>query len=75
MDLIPALKHVPEQWAPWKTLCKKVRALQRDLYFSLLSECETRIENGMRNDCFMEGVIDRQKELGLSRELAGYVIL
>ncbi|KDQ16557.1 hypothetical protein BOTBODRAFT_54002 [Botryobasidium botryosum FD-172 SS1] len=73
MDLIPILKKVPERWAPWKTLCKKVRTLQRDLYFGLLKECEHRIANGLRNDCFMEGVLDRQKEFGMSRELVGYL--
>lgn len=75
MDLIPILKKVPERWAPWKTLCKKVRTLQRELYFGLLKECEHRIANGLRNDCFMENVLDRQKEFGMSRELVGYVDL
>jgi len=73
MDLIPILKKVPEKWAPWKTLCTKVRTLQRELYFGLLRECEDRIANGTRNDCFMEDVIDRQKEFGMSRELVGYL--
>ncbi|KAF8756688.1 cytochrome P450 [Rhizoctonia solani] len=62
MDLIPILKHVPEALASWKTLCKKTRKLQRDLYFGLLEETERRIANHQENNCFMEQVLARQQE-------------
>ncbi|ELU41976.1 cytochrome P450 oxidoreductase, putative [Rhizoctonia solani AG-1 IA] len=73
MDLIPILKHVPEALASWKTLCKKTRKLQRDLYFGLLEETERRIANHQENNCFMEQVLARQQEFGMSRELVGYL--
>ncbi|CAE6487691.1 unnamed protein product [Rhizoctonia solani] len=73
MDLIPILKHVPESLASWKTLCKKTRKLQRDLYFGLLEETERRIANHQENNCFMEQVLSRQQEFGMSRELVGYL--
>ncbi|KDQ20363.1 hypothetical protein BOTBODRAFT_379163 [Botryobasidium botryosum FD-172 SS1] len=73
IDLIPILKYVPERWAPWKTLCRKVRAVQQELYFGMLEECERRIANGLRNGCFMESLLDRQKELALDRESVGYL--
>lgn len=74
MDLIPILKRVPERFAAWKKLCKEVRRLQRTLYFSLLSECEQRIHEGRRNGSFMEGIIDRQEEFGMTREHVGLVL-
>lgn len=73
MDLIPILKKVPERFAPWKTLCKYTRKLQRDLYFGLLDETEQRIANHQENNCFMEQILARQQEFGMSRELVGYL--
>ncbi|QRW12783.1 cytochrome P450 family protein [Ceratobasidium sp. AG-Ba] len=72
MDLIPILKKVPEALAPWKTLCKETRNLQRDLYFGL-TETEQRIANHQENNCFMEQIIARKDEFGLNRELIGYL--
>lgn len=71
LDIIPILKHVPERWAPWKTLCKQVRAKQRELYFGLLNECRARLQRGQQNHCFMEQVLQRQEEFGLENEVAG----
>ncbi|KAG8733043.1 hypothetical protein FRC11_009045 [Ceratobasidium sp. 423] len=68
MDLIPILKHVPEALASWKTLCKKTRKLQRDLYFGLLEETERRVANHQENNCFMEQVLARQEEFGMSQD-------
>jgi hypothetical protein len=71
IDLLTFLKHVPERWAPWKTLCKEVRRLQRELYFGLLTEMEGRLEKGQENGCYMEEIASRQKEFGLTREQMG----
>jgi len=73
MDLIPILKKVPESLAPWKSLCKLTRKLQRDLYFGLLAETEQRIANHQENNCFMEQILARQEEFGMNRELVGYL--
>lgn len=36
VDLIPILQLVPERFAEWKTLCKKIRNMQNKIYFELL---------------------------------------
>ncbi|KAG7451082.1 cytochrome P450 [Guyanagaster necrorhizus] len=69
VDLLPFLRHLP---GAWKDLCKEARQLQRNLYFGLLDECQARLQNGQANGCFMEKVLQNQ-ELGLNRELAGYL--
>lgn len=51
MDILPILAMVPERWAPWKTLCREVRRLQRKLYFGLLEECEKRLEDDKHTGC------------------------
>jgi hypothetical protein len=71
VDFLPILKYVPERWAPWKTLCKEVRKAQRKLYFGLLTECEERVKRGEENGSYMEEVVKRQKEFGMTREHVG----
>ena len=71
VDLLPILRYVPERWAPWKTLCREARRLQRKLYFGLLEQSEKRIRENDRNGCFMEDVLDKSEKLGMDRELAG----
>jgi len=73
VDFLPILKYVPERWAPWKTLCKEVRKAQRKLYFGLLTECEERVKRGEENGSYMEEVVKRQKEFGMTREHVGYL--
>ena len=71
VDLLPILRHVPERWAPWKTLCREVRQLQRELYFGLLEQSERRIKDDNRNGCFMEDILDKSAKFGMDREMAG----
>jgi hypothetical protein len=73
VDMLPFLKYIPERWAPWKSLCREVRRLQRELYFGLLEECEQRVASVSHGgqEAFMDGVVRRQAELGLTREMAG----
>jgi hypothetical protein len=75
VDLLPILKYVPERWASWKSLCKEVRSLQSELYFGLLSECEERVAKSQSQTqlAFMDEVVERQKELGLGRDIVGLV--
>ncbi|KAG1873184.1 cytochrome P450 [Suillus subluteus] len=70
VDLLPILKYVPERWAPWKGICREARTLQRRLYFGLLEEAEIRLARGESTGCFMEEVIRRQEELGMSKDAA-----
>jgi hypothetical protein len=71
VDLLPALNYIPERWAPWKRACKEIRKRQRELYFGLYEECEERIVRGEENGCYMESVIEKREEFGMSREMAG----
>ncbi|KAJ7444580.1 cytochrome P450 [Mycena galericulata] len=45
VDMIPLLKLIPERWAKWKRDSKRVRTLQRALYFGLLDEAAERGTN------------------------------
>lgn len=72
VDLIPILRYIPERWAPWKTLCRNVRSLQRKVYFGLLAQCETRMLKGKRNGCCMEEILDNNQKYSMTRELSGY---
>jgi hypothetical protein len=71
VDLLPFLDYIPERWAWWKGLALDTRAKQRRLYFGLLEECEKRMAKGEDNGSYMEEVLIRQGELGLSREMIG----
>jgi hypothetical protein len=74
VDQIPILKYVPERWAEWKNACRKVRKMQKDLYFGLLEEVEKRLaDKKEKNGCFMEGVVERAKEFGYDRDMLGSV--
>ena len=75
VDFLPILKYVPERWAPWKTLYKEVRKVQRKLYFGLLTECErARVKRGEENSSYMEEVVKRQEEFEMTRDHVGYVL-
>ena len=73
VDFLPILKYVPERWASWKTLCRNIRTLQREVYFGLLNDAEERLQTASGNGCFIEDIIVHQRELGMSREMIGYV--
>ncbi|KAJ7916802.1 cytochrome P450 [Mycena leptocephala] len=73
MDFFPILKYVPERFAKWKRDCKNVRKMQRDLYFGLLDDTQERLRRGEGNGSFVEELISRQEELGMDREMTGYL--
>lgn len=75
LDLLPFLKYVPERWASWKTLAREVRKEHHALYFGLLGECEARVASGRSDgqEAFMDEVVRRRTEFGLTREMAGSV--
>lgn len=73
IDFLPFLKYMPKILAPWKVKCDTTRYLQRKLYFGLLRETEERVAQGHENGSFMEQILARQEELGMSRELVGYL--
>lgn len=69
IDLIPAFKYVPERWAKWKTFCNESKDRHRDYYSELVSGCESRIQSGKGNGCFIETLLERKEELGMTREM------
>ncbi|CAE6460257.1 unnamed protein product [Rhizoctonia solani] len=73
VDSLPFLKWMPRPLAKWKDYCDEIRRRQRNLYFGLLHETEERVANGHENGSFIEGVLARQKEFGMSREHVGYL--
>jgi Cytochrome P450. len=68
VDQFPILKYVPTRWAPWKSLCSEIRAVQFDLYDGFIRMCERRIEQDKRNGSLLESVIE-EKKLGIDRAL------
>lgn len=75
IDLIPLFKYVPERWAKWKILCRDLREDQRKFYSDLVEACETRVKNGQGNGCFVETLLERQEELGMTRDMIMWVLL
>ncbi|KAK7032180.1 hypothetical protein VNI00_013354 [Paramarasmius palmivorus] len=73
VDLLPFLDYIPSRWAWWKGLALETREKQHKLYFGLLDECEQRVARGEENGSYMEGVLVEQKEMGLTREMVGYL--
>ncbi|KAK1217185.1 hypothetical protein PQX77_020168 [Marasmius sp. AFHP31] len=75
LDFFPFLRYIPE-WtglAGWKKRVRECRQHQRDLFFGLLDETMERMKRGEENGCHMEEIIRRQGELGLDREMMGYL--
>ncbi|KAF7333382.1 putative cytochrome P450 [Mycena venus] len=60
VDAIPILKFVPERWAKWKRECKRIRNLQRTLYFGMVEETRDRIRRGEGNGSYMEELLIRK---------------
>ncbi|KAF9468287.1 cytochrome P450 [Collybia nuda] len=75
IDLFPILKYVPERWASWKTVVKRTRELQHEIYFRMLGQAEHRLSEGESkgNDCFIERCIQNQASLGMSREFIAHL--
>lgn len=73
VDFLPFLKYLPTPLAQWKVKCETIRRLQRNLYFGFLQETEERVAKGLENESFMEQVLTRQVEFGMTREHVGHL--
>uniref|UniRef100_A0A0W0GBY3 Putative cytochrome P450 n=1 Tax=Moniliophthora roreri TaxID=221103 RepID=A0A0W0GBY3_MONRR len=73
IDMFPFLNYIPERWAKWKSMVKDLRERQRKTHFALLDDCAKRIVKGEGNGSYMEEVLSRQEEWGLSKEILGYI--
>jgi hypothetical protein len=77
LDLLPALRHVPARWAPWKRITRDLRARKMAFYGALLQQCRDRVARanaGADADAFMDEVVRRQAELGLTDDMATCVM-
>ncbi|KAJ7890000.1 cytochrome P450 [Mycena leptocephala] len=72
VDALPILKYIPERWAKWKRNSKRVRTLQRELYFGLLEETKARLGCGEEDRSYVEEVLARREELGMDDEMTAY---
>ncbi|KAF4605478.1 hypothetical protein EYR40_004262 [Pleurotus pulmonarius] len=68
LDFFPILRHVPERYAPWKSLSKKAKQIRNAFDEDLFLQCEEAVRSGKRTGCSLESVIESQTELGLSRD-------
>uniref|UniRef100_A0A8H7XNV4 Cytochrome P450 n=1 Tax=Psilocybe cubensis TaxID=181762 RepID=A0A8H7XNV4_PSICU len=73
VDLIPLLRYIPARFAPWKGVWKETGLRQRRIYSSFFEDAEREIKSGRRSGNFIETILNRQEELGLSRDLAVYL--
>ncbi|KAG9019271.1 hypothetical protein FRB90_004540 [Tulasnella sp. 427] len=84
LDLLPALKYIPESipwWVPlpasvketirasWKEVCRDIRARHKVYYSKLLKPCQDRAKEGLENRSFMQSVCEKQEESGMSEEM------
>ncbi len=58
LDLLPFLRYLP---GSWKEVCRQARRLQRQLYFGVLDECQTRLQHGQETGCFIERELQNQR--------------
>jgi hypothetical protein len=68
IGLIPALKYIPERWASWKTRAREVRGLQSKFAFTMMDTCEKRVQEGKANEGYIDAIIQRKADLGLTDE-------
>ncbi|KAI1124391.1 cytochrome P450 2D18 [Nemania abortiva] len=69
VDILPVLKYLPERfWGNWKTKARLLRESVFELYSPLVNRVVERRNMGKQLDSFLDGVLDQQEELGLSRE-------
>ncbi|KII89847.1 hypothetical protein PLICRDRAFT_40022 [Plicaturopsis crispa FD-325 SS-3] len=73
IDLVPILKYIPERWAPWKEEWREVRRLQGGFYRRMYADMEAAVERGEEVGAFMEEVVKRREEFGLTREVGAYL--
>ncbi|KAF8623649.1 hypothetical protein AX17_007348 [Amanita inopinata Kibby_2008] len=66
VDLFPILTYVPERFAEWKRLAKKVKFLHERLFDRILSMVETRVASGEGIGAFMEELLTKGPSIGLA---------
>ncbi|KAI3322745.1 cytochrome P450 2D18 [Xylariaceae sp. AK1471] len=68
VDILPVLKYLPERlWGNWKTRARLLRESVFNLYSPLVNRVIERRNMGKQLGSFLDGVLDQQDDLGLSR--------
>ncbi|KAF8816039.1 putative cytochrome P450 monooxygenase [Phlegmacium glaucopus] len=67
VEIVPWIQYIPRWLAPWTSHCDLMKLVRNGLYDSLLDQCDQAIKMGRSTGCYIEKVLDRQEELGLSR--------
>ena len=65
VDLFPILAHVPECFAKWKALPKKVKYMHEHLYDRVLATVEKRVASGQGIGSFVEELLTKGPSVGL----------
>ncbi|KAF8808942.1 hypothetical protein BYT27DRAFT_6541247 [Phlegmacium glaucopus] len=73
MEIMPWIKYIPRWLAPWTGHCDFMKGVRNRLYDSLVDECDQEITAGRGTGCYIEKVLARQEELGLSRQDVSYL--
>ncbi|KAF8814915.1 putative cytochrome P450 monooxygenase [Phlegmacium glaucopus] len=68
VEIMPWIKYIPRWLAPWTTHLDLMKLVRNRLFDSLLDECDQAVKMGRGTGCYIEKVLDRQEELGLSRK-------
>ncbi|KAF8802924.1 putative cytochrome P450 monooxygenase [Phlegmacium glaucopus] len=73
VEILPWIKYIPRWLAPWTAHCDLMMSVRNTLYEKLLDQCEESIKTGRGTGCYLERVMERQEELGLSRKEISYI--
>ncbi|KAF8813990.1 putative cytochrome P450 monooxygenase [Phlegmacium glaucopus] len=68
VEIMPWIQYIPCRLAPWTTHLDLMKRVRNRLFDSLLDECDQAVKVGRGTGCYIEKVLDRQEELGLSRK-------
>ncbi|KAI0199291.1 cytochrome P450 2D18 [Astrocystis sublimbata] len=69
VDIMPMLKYLPERlWRNWRTRARVLRDKVFDLYSPLVDRVIERRKMGQQRNSFLDGVLDQNGELELSRD-------
>ncbi len=77
IDLIPALKYLPEWLAPWHAATRAVKKDRDILHAKMSAPAETRVANGEANKlsrCFLDEVLQADENTQLDRDLSSSVV-
>lgn len=72
IDIFPILKYIPERWAPWKGLCRRLLLNHKTYFSNLIDRCLTRLANGKRNGSYIESLLEEGSEYDFDREETRY---